>query len=281
MRFAGFADEVSGDITRQIQAVQALGWRGIELRLVGKGLHVDDVDEAQFGRIAEALEAAGIRVVAYGSQIANWARKISGDFARDVTELRRMIPRMRRTGTEIVRVMSYPNDGWSEGEWREEVLRRFRELTRIAEDGGVVLAHENCDGWAGQGPRETLELLGAVGSPALKLIYDTGNPVAHGQDPWAYYLAVREQVVHVHIKDYARDPAASGGYRATSPGEGAGRVREIVSDLKRRGYGGWYSIEPHILSVIHEGKDATGREEEAWGVFQAYGRAFETLYRRA
>ncbi len=281
MQFAGFADEVSGDIDRQVQAIQALGWHGIELRLVGKGLHVDDADEATFARIAEALEAAGIRVVAYGSQIANWSRRISGDLALDVAELRRLIPRMRRTGTEIVRVMSYPNDGWSEREWKAEVLRRFRELVRIAEDGRVVLAHENCDGWAGQGPRQTLDLLDAIASPALKLIYDTGNPVAHGQDPWAYYLAVREQVVHVHIKDYVRDAAAPGGYRATLPGEGAGQIREIVTDLKRRGYGGWYSIEPHILSVIHEGRDATGREQEAWEVFQAYGHAFEALYRRA
>ena len=188
---------------------------------------------------------------------------------------------MHRTGAQIVRVMSYPNDGWAEREWRAEVLRRFRELARIAEDGGVVLAHENCDGWAGQGPRQTLELLDAVASPALALIYDTGNPVAYGQDPWGYYLAVREHVIHVHIKDYVRDPAAPGGYRATLPGDGAGQVREIVSDLKRRGYGGYFSIEPHLLSVIHEGKDASGREEEAEQIFLAYGRKFEALYRRA
>jgi L-ribulose-5-phosphate 3-epimerase len=188
---------------------------------------------------------------------------------------------MRRTGTEIVRVMSYPNDGWAESEWKAEVLRRLRELARIAEDGGIVLAHENCDGWAGQGPGQSLELLDAVASPALALIYDTGNPVAHGQDPWSYYLAIREHVVHIHIKDYVRDPAAPGGYRATLPGHGGGRIPEIVADLKRRGYGGWFSIEPHLLSVIHEGKDAAGKEEEAWGVFQTYGRAFEALYRRA
>jgi len=281
MKFAGFADEVSVELDDQIEALQALGWSGIEMRLVGKGLHFDDVEERQFRAIADKLNAAGIQVVAYGSQIANWSRRVSGSFDVDVAELRRIIPRMHRTGTRLVRVMSYPNDGWPDADWRAEVVRRFRELCRIAEDGGITLSHENCDGWAGQGPRETLDLLDAVRSPALKVIYDTGNPVAYGQDPWAYYSAVRDHIVHVHIKDYLRDPARASGYRATFPGEGGGRVREILVDLKAQGYEGWFSIEPHICSVIHEGQDASGMEERAREVFLTYGRRFEELYRQA
>jgi sugar phosphate isomerase/epimerase len=278
MRCAGFADEVSVDIDRQIAALRALGWRGIEMRLVGKGRHFDDVTDAEFEVIREKLDGAGIHIVAYGSQIANWSRKISGPFEVDLAELRRIMPRMPRTRTTIVRIMSYPNDGWAERAWRTEVVRRLRELSRMAEDGGIVLGHENCDGWAGGGPEATLACLAEVGSPALKLIFDTGNPVAHGQDAWAYYQAVREHVVHVHIKDYARDHSAPGGYRAVCPGEGEGRVRDIVADLKRRGYDGWFSIEPHILSVIHEGRDASGAEGSALDVFLRCGHAFEALY---
>ena len=113
MKFAGFADEVSLDLQRQIAALQALRWPGIEIRLVGKGVHFDDVSDDQFDRIREQLQRAGIQIVAYGSQIANWARKISGPFDLDVSELRRIIPRMQRTKTQIVRIMSYPNDGLS------------------------------------------------------------------------------------------------------------------------------------------------------------------------
>jgi hypothetical protein len=78
MQFAGFADEVSVDIDQQISALRALGWPGIEIRLVGKGRHFDDVTDAEFEVIREKLARAGIRIVAYGSQIANWSRKISG-----------------------------------------------------------------------------------------------------------------------------------------------------------------------------------------------------------
>jgi len=281
MQFAGFADEVSVDIDQQIAAIHALGWPGIEMRLVGKGRHFDDVTDTEFEAIREKLDRAGIQIVGYGSQIANWSRKISGLFDVDVAELRQIIPRMRKTGTQIVRIMSYPNDGWAERDWRAEVVRRLRELCRMAEANGIILGHENCDGWAGKGPEATLSCLADVGSPALKLIFDTGNPVTYGQDAWAYYRAVREHIIHVHIKDYVRDPSASGGFRAVFPGEGGGRVRDIVVDLKRTGYDGWYSMEPHIVSVVHEGRDATGNEDRAREVFLQYGKTFEALYRNA
>jgi len=281
MQCAGFADEVSVDIDQQIAAIRALGWPGIEMRLVGKGRHFDDVTDEEFESVREKLERTGIQIVAYGSQIANWSRKISGSFDMDVAELTRIMPRMRKTGTQIVRIMSYPNDGWAERDWRVEAVRRLRELCRMAEANGIILGHENCDGWAGQGPDATLSCLAEVGSPALKLIFDTGNPVTYGQDSWVYYQAVREHIVHVHIKDYVRDALAPGGYRAVFPGQGEGRVRDIVADLKRTGYDGWYSMEPHIVSVIHEGRDACGNEDRARDVFLQYGKAFEQLYRNA
>ena len=281
MQCAGFADEVSVDVDQQIEAIQALGWPGIEMRLVGKGRHFDDVSDAEFEAICEKLDRASIQIVGYGSQIANWSRKISGSFEVDVAELTRIMPRMRKTGTKFVRIMSYPNDGWAERDWRAEVIRRLRELCRMAEANGIILGHENCDGWAGNGPEATLSCLADVGSPALKLIFDTGNPVTFGQDAWTYYQAVREHIVHVHIKDYVRDPSVSGGYRAVFPGKGGGRVRDIVADLKRTGYDGWYSIEPHIVSVIHEGRDASGNEDRARDVFLQYGKMFEELYRNA
>jgi sugar phosphate isomerase/epimerase len=281
MRCTGFADEVSVDIEQQISALQALGWSGIEIRLVGKGRNFDDVTDSEFEVIREKLDRAGVQIVAYGSQIANWSRRISGSFEVDVAELRQIMPRMRKTGTQIVRIMSYPNDGWAERDWRAEVVRRLRELSRMAEANGIILGHENCDGWGGKGPEATLACIAEVGSPALKLIFDTGNPVAYGQDGWAYYRAVREHIVHVHIKDYVKDASAPGGYRAVFPGQGDGRVRDIVADLRRTGYDGWYSMEPHIVSVVHEGRDASGNEERARDVFLQYGKTFEDLYHHA
>jgi hypothetical protein len=54
-----------------------------------------------------------------------------------------------------------------------------------------------------------------------------------------------------------------------------------VADLKQTGYDGWYSMEPHIVSVVHEGRDASGNEDRAREVFLQYGKTFEDLYRNA
>ena len=42
----------------------------------------------------------------------------------------------------------------------------------------MTLLHENCDGWGGLGPKQTLELLQAVGSPAVKLVLAASSALA-------------------------------------------------------------------------------------------------------
>jgi sugar phosphate isomerase/epimerase len=277
MKITGFSDEVSTDIDKQIKALQTLGWKAIEIRLVGPGQHFDDVDEDTFRRIKDKLDGAGIAIIGYGSQIANWSRTVTGDFQADVRELKRIIPRMQKTGTKLVRIMSYPNPGLPEPEWKKETIRRIKELARMAEGGGVILGHENCDGWAGQGPRQSVEMIQEINSPALKLIYDTGNPISYRQDPWEFYQRIREHVIHVHIKDAVRTGPGKNEVQHCLPGQGQGQVARVLTDLKENGYNGWYSIEPHIAAVIHEGKNAESANAEA--VFIQYGRMAEQLIR--
>jgi sugar phosphate isomerase/epimerase len=44
------------------------------------------------------------------------------------------------------------------------------------------------------------------------------------------------------------------------PGEGQGRVRDILKDALERGFDGAISIEPHMVVVFH---DATSRSDDA------------------
>jgi len=279
-KFAGFTDEVSHEIEAQIAVTKELGWSGIEARMVtqnGKSVHFDDVDESTFLDIKDKLDTAGIQIISYGSQIANWSRKVTSDFKLDTDELKRIIPRMQKTGTKLVRIMSYPNDGLPESDFRKEVLRRMKVMAKMAEDGGIILAHENCSGYGALGARETLDMLGETNSPALKLIFDMGNCSAYGLNAWDFYQGVKTHVVHIHIKDYRKDPTATDGHSACFPGEGDDFVAKIVADAKRSGYSGWFSIEPHIAAVAHEGKQTDGADKSK-EIFLKYGRMFEAIY---
>ena len=124
-----------------------------------------------------------------------------------------------------------------------------------------------------QRQQQTLEFIRAVGSPHLKLVFDTGNPVHHGQVAWDYFSAVREHVVYIHIKDYKK---TNGDFSACFPGEGLGDVRKIVGDLIARGYDGGFSIEPHLAAVVHLAKEASD-PEEAYRLYVDYGRRTEAL----
>ncbi|MBL8028737.1 MAG: sugar phosphate isomerase/epimerase [Fibrobacteres bacterium] len=277
-KLAGFADEASTEIEKQIEVTKKLGWSGIEIRTVKSGTknsHFDDLADDEFYRYADMIAEAGIQIISYGTQIANWSRKITSDFKLDTDELKRIAPRMRKTGTAIARIMSYPNDALSNDAWGKEAIKRIKELAVIAEANGIMLCHENCSGFASQSAANTLRMIEEVNSKALKLIFDTGNFWEAGYSSLAFYKAVKEHVVHVHIKDYKKDPLAEKGWNAVFAGEGAGEVKEVLAELKRDGYNGWYSIEPHLAAVAHEGKAAAGGD--SFELYLKYGRSVEQL----
>ena len=278
--FTGFADEAGKSIEEQILATKQAGWSSIEVRNAD-GENFTEMSDDTFARNLEKLEAAGIGIAGFGSKIANWGRPIDTDFQVDVEELRRAAPRMHRAGCRIIRIMSYPNrreNPLSDSDWKREVFRRLRELATLAEGEGIILGHENCDGYGGKGPDEALEMLDAVDSPALKLICDTGNSVFHGQNSLEFYEKVKDAVVHIHVKDGKSDE--KGELVACYPDEGLANNRTIFADLKARGYDGYISIEPHMAAVVHLAKDVEDAEA-ARAIYVEYARRTEALWAEA
>lgn len=276
MFFSGISDEAGKSIEKQIQAHQELGWAHMELRMVD-GENITAISDDAFDALCDTLAAADMKVSCFGSAIANWARPITCDPQIDIDDLKRAIPRMQRLGTPFIRVMSYPNDKDNpvdETAWRNESIARMRTLAKMAEDGGITLAHENCSGWGGQSADNSNILMSEVNSPALKALYDTANPVTYGQDPWDYYTTVYDHIVYVHIKDVKR---VDGEDVYTYPGDGEGRVRDTIQDLRSKGYDGCFSIEPHLAAVIHTGQQADS-EEALYDSYTEYGRRLMAIF---
>jgi sugar phosphate isomerase/epimerase/acetylornithine deacetylase/succinyl-diaminopimelate desuccinylase-like protein len=271
IRFAGIGDEAGSALADQIGALQALGWGLIELRTVG-GTAIGDLEDGAFAALVAALDAAGLRAACVDSRIAGWARPITGPLEDDLAELDRLARRSAALGTPYVRVMSYPNDGLDEVAWGRRVVERMRRLAERAERAGLVLLHENCAGWAGRDAARMLALLEAVGSPALRLLFDSGNAVAYGYDSYDLLKEIVGQVAHVHVKD-ARGEEAAPVY--TLPGEGACRVADCLRLLLEHGFKGTWTIEPHLRFRPHEGLTDVG--EDGAELFVAYGRRLERL----
>jgi sugar phosphate isomerase/epimerase len=274
VRFAAVGDEAGPDLDSQLAALARLGWDLIELRNVD-GRALADLSPAAFGRLVDRLAAAGVGTVCVDSRIANWARPVTGPLEQDVAELDVLAERCAALGTRYVRVMSYPNDGLPDDVWGREAIRRLRLLTARAERAGLVLLHENCSGWAGRDAMRMLRLLAEVDSPALGLVFDTGNGVEYGYD--AYDLlaellaAVPERVLHVQVKD-AAGTADRPDY--CYPGQGRCRVADCLRLLLDSGYRGALSVEPHLLVRPHDHVELAGDGVE---MVVEYGRRLAAL----
>ena len=276
---SGFTDEVSDDLDVQINALKELGWNHIDLRTVD-GKNVSTLNDEEFARVHRKLEENGITIACFGSTVANWGREVNSDLERDLEELRTSIRHMQTAGVKYIRIMSYKV---SEPEplgtpMEEQVISSIRQIAEIAEDNGVVCLHENCQTWGGQSHEHSLRLLEAVDSPALRLVYDTGNPVSmkdvrgidpyYYQDSYLFFEQVREFVDYIHIKDAVVENDEP---RYVFPAEGGGRVREILKSLAEERPGLPISIEPHVAVVFHD-PSVKAPLEERWSSFIDYGR---------
>ena len=269
MKFTGISDEAGQPIETQIKAHRELGWKYLEVREVDKE-NLTLMSDEKFEEVYRKVSESGMKVSCFGGAVGNWATKISGDFKKDFDEVKRAIPRMKKFATKYLRVMSWPNDKdnpWSDEDWGKEAIKRSKELSKLAEDAGIVLVHENCSGWAAKTDK-MLRIYREVNSPAFRLMFDTGNVVAYKDgDSFENYMKLKPYIEYVHIKDYT---TVDGKLAATYPGEGEGKVKGDMADLKSSGYEGFVSIEPHMASVVHLRK--VGDPEETYRIYVNYGK---------
>lgn len=287
MRLSGFADEAAEDVEGQIRATRMLGWPCIEARSINR-VNIHDLPESDFDDVRRKLDEAGIRVNCFGSTIANWSKSIEEPFSETLAVVERAIRRMRVLDVPFVRIMSYAILMDAAGralpdQKKEERFRRLREICKRFLDVGITPVHENCMNFGGMSWEHSLEMLAAV--PGLKLVFDTGNPGITpdfrqafpypNQDVMECYARLRGHIAHVHIKDGVRDPA-TGKEQYFFPDEGECEVAAIVKELLRSGYGGDFSIEPHMAVVFHDAK-VSSPEQMRFDNYLEYGRRFQGL----
>jgi sugar phosphate isomerase/epimerase len=287
MILTGIGDEGASGIDGQILATQELGWkhlepRGVEVPGYPKG-NIHDIPDEAFDIAVRKLEKAGIGAYCFGSTIMNWSKRVDDPFDITLAEVNRAIPRMKRLGTRFVRVMSF-KPGDDEYKIPGEVFRRVKDVTNMFLDAGLQPVHENCMNFGGMSWQHGLELLDKCSG--LKWVFDTANPIFNPdrskpkpwprQDPWEFWEHIRDHVVHLHVKD-ATWNAKKKDADYNWPGEGQGRVCDILKDALARGYDGGISIEPHMVVVFHDAQSKSNNEEAMRKNYVEYGRQLEQI----
>jgi sugar phosphate isomerase/epimerase len=283
----GIGDEAASSLSGQIQATKDLNWQYLEMR----GVEVPGYNKANFHEIPDPafdlavreLEKAGIGVYCFGSTIMNWAKRVEDPFDITLGEVKRAIPRMQRLGTKFVRIMSF-KPGDDDYRIPSEVFRRVKDVTNMFLDAGLQPVHENCMNYGGMSWQHALDLLDKC--PGLKWVFDTANPILNPdrskpkpwprQDAWEFWEHVRDHVVHIHIKDATWVPAKNDA-DYNWPGEGQGRVRDILKDALARGYAAGVSLEPHMVVVFHDAQAKAANDEALRRNYVSYGQRLEEM----
>jgi len=237
---SGFADEISPELDEQLATLAAESISHLELRSAWS-TNVADFDDGQVGRVRRMLDDAGVSVSAIGSPIGKIA--VSAPLEPELERMRRVAGIAAELGTSIVRVFSFfIPPGEPPDRHRHEVVDRMRALAWIAEEHGLILAHENEKEIYGDRPERCAELIDAVGSPALRATFDAANFVQVGVQPQTEaYELLRPYLVYLQVKDAL---AATG--EVVPAGQGDGQVRETLDALQGSGFEGYVSLEPHL-----------------------------------
>lgn len=243
-RLSAFADEIDPNPEKQFEVLKQCGVRHIEFRSILK-TNVLDLTDQQIADFKALLDKHGFRLSAIGSPIGKI--KINEPFEPHLKRFGRAVELCKVFDTPNIRVFSYylPEGGnWDD--YRRDVLDRTWDTLKIAEKAGVRLLHENEHGIYGDSPQRVRDLLETVREQVdenyFGAAYDPANFVFCGYDPLEGWRLTKDYTVHFHIKDWAK-----GEKHGRIPGEGEGRIPEVMADAVKRGYDGFATMEPHLL----------------------------------
>lgn len=238
-------DEASQDVAVAVELAKAYGLDGLEIRNAwGKGPHQWSDDEVR--HIADIAGEAGMPVCCVSPPFFKCEVDDLAEVERHLDILRQSCDVAHRLGAGLVRGFAFWRHGPLE-DVKEKVVPPLVAAAAIVKEEGLILALENEFATHNNNVQRTLELIEAVESPHVSLIFDPGNDVhePEGELPWpdAYDLA-RSTMVHMHLKDPYKDHAT--GKVHTGPiGDGDTHVAETMAALKRDGYSGYISLETH------------------------------------
>jgi len=287
IHLSAFADEISADLDEQIAVLRSENIHFIDLRGVWD-TNVLDLTDQQITEIKQKLDAHGIGVSAIASPIGKvpidapfnehlqrferaiaLAQFFKTPFIRifsfyppaaiedasthtqtaDVESNTTIALMSDASDTNVTNVTNGEKDLVDPARWRDEVLRRLRELTIQARNANLILLHENEKDIYGDTIARCTDLLQSINDPHFQAILDPANFIQCDQIPYPNaYLELRPWLRYMHVKDALADGTV------VAAGEGVARWPEILRQLHTDGYEGFFSLEPHLaLSGQYQG----------------------------
>jgi sugar phosphate isomerase/epimerase len=268
LQLAAFVDGISPDLDEQLAVCRANGIGYVELHHVGE-VSVLELDATGRWHVAVRLDRAGLKVSSIAGPIGKV--RINEPWEVHFARFKLAVEVAAFFQAPFLRISScYPPEPDQDiRRYRDEVLRRMREMIQYVAAGPVTLLHENDMGTYGERAEQCLDLAQSLNHWQFRLAFDFANFVRAGEDPAEIWPRLAPWVSHMHIA-----AAVSGSESPVAAGAGDSRVEEVLAQAWADGYRGCLSFSPHIPEAKPLGRwDGAER-------FKAAAEAVKDLCRR-
>jgi sugar phosphate isomerase/epimerase len=254
---AAITDEFSPDLDTALGAMEEIGMRAVELRVVS-GKNILDLSDDELDWIAQRVAARGFRVISIASPLLKCllpdSPPVDDRFQHDVfaskhtfEDQSRLAERAffiaKKFGAKIVRVFSF----WrtvEPGKCFEHVVRELGRLAEEAAHHDLIIGLENEHACNIATASETRRVLDRLSGPNLGVVWDPANAYVSGENPFpdGYRLLPPDRIVHVHAKDcHMEGRTPVWGPLGTRAIDWKGQIAALVE----AGYPGYLSLETH------------------------------------
>ena len=235
---SAFADEAGSTLEEQIAALKRNDITYIEPRNIN-GKPILKLTNEELAEVKAQLDANGIKVNSLGSPIGKYP--INEPFEIHLNDFMRAIEVCKLLGTDKMRMFSFFVEQSELEKYRDEVIYRLTEMTKIANEHGILLCHENESDIYGQNPAEMRDLM--LNVPGLYGIFDPANYRMNNCDVIDGINATLINLAYLHIKDAIYESQI-----IVSAGDGEGKIAEVIDMVNEHTDKPIYlTLEPHLF----------------------------------
>jgi len=242
-KLSAFADEVVEDFLAQVEFLADERVGHIEPRFINKK-NIMDLTKGELDEARAMIRDHGLKVSAIGSPIGKV--KLDEPFEPHLDKFKHAVDLALFFEAPYIRMFSYyAPEGKNIDDYREQVTERMAAKVEVLADADVTMVHENEANIYGHSAENCVDLVEAVDSPKLRLVYDPANFVwgeKMTNNVEVCWPVMKPYVVHIHIKDWKLGAADVG----SMPGEGDGQIKELLAELAAINYDGCMTMEPHL-----------------------------------
>jgi sugar phosphate isomerase/epimerase len=247
-----------------VARIARLGFKGVEIMADRPHLYPPDVDESEFQRLKQTLDACGLKVTNLNSftlfavgdtYLPSWIEPEKQRREIRIRHTRDCLRVAQRLGCANI---SVPPGGPLAGIPRPEAERRFYagldQVIPLAEELGVKLLVEPEPGLMIETTPQFQTFMKEIRSRAVGINFDIGHFFCAGEEPQAAFEVLFEWVGHVHLEDIAPTRV----HQHLIAGQGAIPLKPVLTRMHELGYAGDISLElyPYVDTPEEAGRES-------------------------